>query len=72
MSKEPDSTGVPYEDFDPVVIDIMSVRDQFAATALKGLVLSIGNLPDEANYRWQDIADTAYTIADAMMVARKK
>jgi len=46
----------------------MTLRDYFAAKAMRGMV----NSGDYANNSYNDIADYSYAMADAMLEARSK
>ena len=48
---------------------VMTMRDQFAATAMQGMLANLADRGDHIPY--QDFAKYAYKYADAMMKARK-
>ena len=55
------------------IIEIVSLRDYFAAKALTGmLAYSINNQYNQSNGTPEDIAQGAYKFADAMLLEREK
>ena len=56
----------PYPEEVSVTTDDMTIRDYFAAKAMQGIISS------ECNYgAFSDLASDAYSIADAMLLARE-
>ena len=47
----------------------MTLRDYFAAKAMQGLLA--GLLANGMDIKWQDVAEDAHRMADAMMKARE-
>ncbi len=48
----------------------MTLRDYFAAKAMQGLMINPENLQNPDSGLWADLANDAYKIANAMIVAR--
>jgi hypothetical protein len=53
-----------------VIVETVSVRDQFAMAALPGLIGRVGR-PNTVMKSMTDVAKVAYELADAMLAARK-
>lgn len=62
--EERNGEGAPYKDYFG-----MTLRDYFAAKALNGLLAA--SLMHEGVWKQNEVAETAYEIADAMLKARE-
>lgn len=52
------------------IVEVVSLRDQFAMAALPGLIGRIGR-PNTSMKTPSDVSKVAYELADAMLAARK-
>jgi hypothetical protein len=52
------------------VVEVVSLRDQFAMAALPGLIARIGR-PNSSMKNMKDVAKVAYELADTLLAVRK-
>ena len=58
----------PCHPHEPLSYDGMTLRDYFAAKAMQSILVGIECAPDDV----KNVVESAYVLADAMLVAREK